>query len=119
MRPHKDRNIDRYYLFESERIGFGIWNKEDLEKAKELWGDNEVTKYIGGPFSIDIIEARLSLEIENQNKYQIQYWPIFLKIDGAFIGCCGLRPYKNNFKILETGFHLCRRYWGKGYATIR
>lgn len=109
--------IDRYYLFESERIGFGIWNKDDISLAIELWGDDEVTEFIGGPFNTEKINARLTLEIENQNKFQIQYWPLFLKVDGAFIGCCGLRPYGNDLNVLETGFHLCRKYWGNGYAT--
>lgn len=110
-------NKDRIYLFESERLGFGIWNKMDVAEAIELWGDNEVTRYIGGPFSIDKIKARLSIEIENHFKHKIQYWPIFLKINGAFAGCCGLRPYKDQLNVLETGCHLCKNYWGKGFAS--
>ena len=117
IKHHKKPNRDRYYLFESERLGFAVWNEDDLSEAVRLWGDDEVTRYIGGPFSIIKIRERLSLEIENQNRYQIQYWPIFLKINGTFIGCCGLKPYKDDIKILETGFHLCKRYWGKGYAS--
>jgi RimJ/RimL family protein N-acetyltransferase len=104
-------------LFESERIIFRCWDINDIEYAKKLWGDTEVTRYIGGPFDLKRIENRLKLEVENQQKYGIQYWPIFSKNTNDFIGCCGLRPYKNGIETREIGFHLCKKYWGNGYAS--
>jgi RimJ/RimL family protein N-acetyltransferase len=112
-----NQNMARNYLFESERIGFGIWDENDLPLALELWGDEEVTELIGGPFDTGRIKARLAQEIANHNEYRIQYWPMFLKTNGAFIGCCGLKPYGDDLKVLETGFHLSKKYWGRGYAT--
>jgi RimJ/RimL family protein N-acetyltransferase len=109
--------MDKQYLFDSERLLFKTWGEEDIKNATQLWGDNEVTEYIGGPFSLHKIEDRLRLEMDNQVKYRIQYWPLYLKGDDEFIGCCGLRPYKDETTVVELGFHLRKNYWRKGYAS--
>ena len=38
----------RKYFLESERIGFGVWDSKDLELARKLWGNRQVTEYISG-----------------------------------------------------------------------
>lgn len=109
--------MERTYFMKTDRIGFSKWNTADIELAKVLWGNPDVTKFIcaSGCFSDEDIQKRLLLEIENENKYQVQYWPIFDLNSTELIGCCGLRPYKKN--QYEIGFHLRPEYWGKGYAT--
>lgn len=104
------------YFLESERIGFGVWKSEDYELAEELWGNKQVTEYISGKgyFTKDETEQRLIKEIENQEKYKVQYWPIFMKDTDEFIGCCGLRPYDLEKNIYEIGIHILPQYWGKG-----
>lgn len=92
--------------------------KEDMDLASLLWGEKEVTKYIcaSGVFSQDDIKNRLSFEINNMEKTNVQYWPIFDISDGELIGCCGLRPYKNEKGTYEIGCHLRSKYWRQGYA---
>jgi RimJ/RimL family protein N-acetyltransferase len=82
-----------------------------------LWGDIAVTRFIGGPFSKAQIRARLAGEIASMSEHGIQYWPVFLLSDGAFAGCCGLRPFKPEEGICELGFHLRPPYWGQGLAV--
>jgi RimJ/RimL family protein N-acetyltransferase len=41
---------------------------------------------------------------------------MFLLATGEPVGCCGLRPYKSEMKIVEIGAHLRRVFWGQGYA---
>ncbi len=108
---------DRNYFMVSERIGFSTWKPEDIELARLLWGDPDVTKLIcaSGVFSGEEIENRLKLEIENEKRYQIQYWPIFDLESGELIGCCGLRPREQD--VYEIGFHLRPTFWGTGYAS--
>lgn len=48
-----------------------------------------------------------------QREHRVQYWPMFALKDSEFVGCCGLRPYK---ETLELGFHLRPEYWGRGLA---
>jgi RimJ/RimL family protein N-acetyltransferase len=85
--------------------------------ARELWGDIEVTRFFGGPFSDEEIGRRLAREVERLEAYGFQYWPIHLLTDNEFVGCCELRPYRSKEKIHELGFHLRSKYWGKGLAV--
>ena len=106
--------MDRYFL-QSPRLGFRQWSSEDLPLAIALWSDPEVTRFIGGPFSIDKIQARLESEITQFSKHKIQYWPIFLLGSDEHAGCAGLRPTPQD-RIFELGVHLLRPCWGQGLA---
>ena len=106
------------YFLRSERIGFRCWSVEDLDLAQRLWGDPEVTRLIGGPFTDEEVTTRLHREIETEREARVQYWPIFLLTNDQHLGCCGLRPYGDRpaGEVLELGFHLRRDAWGFGYA---
>ena len=109
-------DLKKYFL-RTERLGFRTWTDADLDLAIGLWGDTEVTKLIGGPFSIEQIRERLAREISNMQAYRVQYWPIFLLSTDEHVGCCGLRHYQLDQKIYEIGFHLRQAYWGQGLAV--
>ena len=105
------------YLLKSERLGFRWWTAEDLPLARELWGDLEVTKYFGGPFSEDEIRTRFKRERARRMVHGFQYWVIELLETVEFVGVCGLRPYRPAEEIVELGFHLRPKFWGLGLAT--
>lgn len=109
--------MTREYFLKTNRVGFSEWKKEDIKLAELLWGDPDVTKYIcaSGRFSKDDIIDRLDKEVDNNKRYNVQYWPVFELNSNELIGCCGLRPYKDG--KYEIGFHLRPKYWGQGYAT--
>jgi ribosomal-protein-alanine N-acetyltransferase len=109
----------RTYFLTTERMGFSIWNGEDAQEAAILWGDPEVTRYLvnGGKMTPDQVIERLGKEIECFNSQGIQYWPIFLKDTGQFVGCCGLRPLEGDVQHMEMGVHLLKEHWGNGIAT--
>ncbi|CAF1035287.1 unnamed protein product [Adineta steineri] len=65
------------YLLQTKRVGFRLWTEDDFHLASNLWGNNAVTKLIGGPFNVEQMQERLSREIQNMITYNIQYWPIF------------------------------------------
>jgi ribosomal-protein-alanine N-acetyltransferase len=104
------------YFLESPRLGFRWWSHDDLPLTRELWGDLEVTKFFGGPFSEEEIARRLQVELDRAAAHNFQYWPMHLLDGGEFVGCCGLRPYKLEQGIPELGFHLCPKFWGRGLA---
>jgi [ribosomal protein S5]-alanine N-acetyltransferase len=107
---------ERYFL-KTARLGFRCWTADDLSLARELWGEIEVTRFFGGPFSDEEIKVRLERELERMEKYRFQYWAIHLLSDSEFVGCCGLRPYRPHEEVHELGFHLRPRYWGRGLAV--
>lgn len=98
---------------------FRTWRTDDIDLAIDLWGDPEVTRFIVamGRMTDDEVKVRLLQEIDNQEKYRVQYWPCFSRSDEMFIGCCGIRPYDPSTNIYEIGFHILRQYWGKGFAV--
>lgn len=110
---------NRSFFLRSDRIGFSVWNEGDLPLARLLWGNPQVTRYIcaSGTFSETDIENRLKLEISNETKYGVQYWPVFQLEMGDFLGCCGLRPHGEGMREYEIGIHLRPEAWGQGYAS--
>jgi [ribosomal protein S5]-alanine N-acetyltransferase len=106
------------FFLKTARLGFSVWSEKDISDALELWGNPQVTKFIAvnGKMSKEQVHLRLSLEIQTYNNASIQYWPIYILETNQNVGCCGLRPYDSENKILEMGIHLKSQYWGKGFA---
>ena len=106
-------------FLETARLIFRTWSEDDLELALGLWGDPRVTHYIDAraEWSMKDVQARLAQEIVSAEKWGVQYWPIFVRTTGEHAGCCGLRPKEPGKGVLEIGFHICSRHWGKGFAT--
>jgi [ribosomal protein S5]-alanine N-acetyltransferase len=104
------------YFLRTARLGFRPWSAGDFELAMALWGDIQVTRFIGGPFSEKEVQERLAREFVFMKEHGVQYWPVFLLGDGDFTGCCGLRPYRLEDGIYELGFHFRPMHWGKGFA---
>lgn len=104
-------------LPESKRLLFRNWTLDDGPFAWALWGDDRVTALIGGPFTSEQVSARLRREIECRVSSDVQYWPVFERSSGEFVGCCGLRPYRLAERLFELGFHIRPQYAGKGFAT--
>lgn len=106
------------YFMRSTRLGFSIWDENDINDALDLWSNPRVTQYItaDGKMSEQQVRDRLHKEIETYHNHHIQYWPVYLLETDQSIGCCGLRPYDLEKQILELGIHLKEQYWGKGFA---
>ena len=105
------------YFLKSDRLGFRCWQSEDLPVAMKLWGDPKVSALIGGPFTPELVRARLEREIERMHNLGFQYWPVFLLDGDLHAGCAGLQPWGNEPGVYELGFHLRRDFWGLGLAT--
>lgn len=106
------------YFLQSPRLGFRYWRDTDVELAMDLWGDPAVTRYIAARgYTPHEVRARLQREIETQDTYGVQYWPIFLLATGEHVGCCGLRPREIQARTLELGVHVASQYWKQGFAV--
>ena len=97
----------------SSRLDFRLWTEADLPLANSLWGDPEVSLYLGGPFTPDAIGAKLEVELDRRKRLGIQYWPIFHRPSGQFAGCAGLRPFHDETRVRELGVHIARRFWSE------
>jgi RimJ/RimL family protein N-acetyltransferase len=107
--------------FRTERLVARSWEIADLPLAMELWGDPAVTALIDsrGKLTKDQVGEKLRAEIERERSGGVQYWALFDRRNGEFVGCGGLRPwvYTPGEANFEVGFHLVKRCWGKGFAT--
>lgn len=105
----------RYFL-QTGRLGFRRWSPRDFGLAWGLWGNPEVTRLMGGPFSEEYVRERLAREIANLKSAEVQYWPCFLLATGEHVGCCGLRPFEPEERRFAFGFHIRHEHWGRGLA---
>jgi [ribosomal protein S5]-alanine N-acetyltransferase len=96
----------------TERLRFRSWTDADTALAEALWCDAEVTRYFGGAMTPEQAHERLRIERERETRLGFQYWPMFLRETGAFVGCAGLRPWQMDANIIEAGVHLMRAAWG-------
>ena len=105
------------YFLKTARLGFSHWTTDELPLALAVWGDPEVSRFVGGPFSPEQVAQRLDREISSELQYKVQYWPIFLLTTGEHVGCAGLRVHKLEEKIYAMGFYLRPAFWGQGFST--
>lgn len=106
-------------ILTTERLVLRIWHQNDLDAFAEMHADPSVMRDQGGPLSFKESRAKLSryvsmYEASGFSRYCVR------DLDGAFVGYVGICPRDAGHGIeshSEIGWRLCRRAWGKGYAT--
>ena len=93
-------------------------------RPRRLCGDlhtEAVTANLGGPASVEDIDAGLSRIRKSQGDNGFCFWALERKADEAFLGYCGLKrtslpdtPVEDD---VEIGWRLREDAWGQGYAT--
>lgn len=106
----------------TSRLTFRSWTDADLPHALALWGNPQVTRLIDARGQLDEAQVRekLAAELDRERRCGMQYWATFTR-DGAFAGCCGVRPYAYAVDlgpdVVELGCHLLPAFWKSGFAT--
>ena len=59
-------------LFESERLYYRIWQKEDVSVGLKLWGNEEVMKYIEPTLSESQVALSINRGIEHYKAFGVQ-----------------------------------------------
>lgn len=110
-------------ILTSERLTFRAWTLDDAAAALVLYGDPEITRYIGGITVADLDEARdhLALRIGKTEAYPDGFGGWAVVVDGAIVGTGLLKPlpdaHGNPSPDVEVGWHVARAYQGRGIAT--
>ena len=87
----------------SERLIFRPHTREDLPACAALWGDPEVTRYIGGrPFTVEETWARLLRYVGHWQVLGFGYWVIVERASGRFAGEVGLADYQRELTPLTA-----------------
>ena len=103
-------------IVETERLHLREFQLTDAEELYRLNSDPEVIRYTGDPPFESIEEAEQFLSTyDHYQKHGFGRWACVLKLNGDFIGWCGL---KNNEKNqIDLGFRFYKKYWNRGFAT--
>ena len=107
-------------VLETERLLLRRLTLNDLDALFSLYRDPEVRRYFpDGTRSLEETKEELEWIID---VYYAQYgfglWATLHKETGAFIGRCGLLPWKieDNAEV-EVAYLLAKDYWGRGLGT--
>lgn len=113
-------NMNKDYIFESQRLGFRNWKKTDLNEFAEINADIDVMEHFPNILTkketSDFMD-RLQKHFENKG---YTYFATDILETKEFIGFIGLayQDYKTDFTpATDIGWRLKKSAWGKGYAT--
>jgi RimJ/RimL family protein N-acetyltransferase len=91
--------------------------RDDLARLVDLYGRDEVTRWLGGTPSVPPVElvARWRAVAEADDRFGV--WAIELAGAGTVAGTVLLKPLPDGVGEVEVGWHLHPDSWGRGYAT--
>lgn len=97
--------------------------KADLDDCAAMWGDPEVTRFIGGkPSTREEVWARLLRYVGHWQAMDYGFWTVREKDGGRFIGEVGFADFKRTMTpsfgdTPEMGWALSPAAQGRGYAS--
>lgn len=108
------------YIFQSARLGFRNWTKEDLPEFAAMNADHIVMEHFPKVLSKKESEDFLVRLQAHYEKYGYNYFAAEILQTGEWIGFIGLayQDYKTTFTpATDIGWRLKKSAWGLGYAT--
>ena len=88
----------------------------DLARLTDLYGRDEVTRWLGGPPTVSAEELVARWAALHARDDRFGCWAIELP-DGEVVGTLLFKPLPNGVGEVEVGWHLHPDSWGHGYAT--
>ncbi|MEC0666389.1 MULTISPECIES: GNAT family N-acetyltransferase [Priestia] len=101
-------------MFETERCLINTIEAPDYTDVKNLYGNDEVRKFLGGIRSDNSIKEVFADMLNSGN--DSFYWVVREKHTDNFIGLVSLDPHHEKVH-LELSYQFLPKWWGKGYAT--
>ena len=90
----------------------------DLEPLAAILGDPDVSRFIGGPRTVEQTRARMQALLRDYDRVGFSKWAIVSKNTGEVIGRCGPAiQVVEGVEEVEVGYDLARGQWGQGLAT--
>ncbi len=110
-------------VLKSDRLRLRGHRQDDYGASMAMWGDAEVTRYIGGkPLNKEEVWARLLRYAGHWVWLGYGLWVVEEKATGKFVGEVGYANHKRDIQppltdMPELGWVLATSFHGKGYAT--
>ncbi len=105
---------------ETERLILRKFEISDAENMFKNWSsDSEVTKFLTWEThkSIDDSKEIISFWIHEYEKPDFYQWAIVLKETNEVIGSITVVKIMEQVNLVETGYAISRKFWGKGITT--
>lgn len=104
-------------IIKTERLILRYQRKSDIGYLVNLWMDEEVTKYTGGPREKSFLINEFRNIAEDPKKLEYDLWTIELKGNHELIGQAGFIPKVIKGKeYIELNYYIDKSKQGKGYG---
>ncbi|MFD0862667.1 GNAT family N-acetyltransferase [Sungkyunkwania multivorans] len=104
-------------IIKTDRLYLREFVMDDAFHLYKMNSDPEVLHYTGDePFRSEEAAAHFIQDYDFYTKHNMGRWAMIHNEDDTFLGWCGLKYHKEE-RIVEVGYRLYQKYWGKGYAT--
>jgi RimJ/RimL family protein N-acetyltransferase len=109
-------------LLRTERLRLRPWTTSpaDVARLTDLYGRDEVTRWIGGPPSVPPAQLPARWAAISAQDERFGCWAIDVRCGpaaGTVAGTVLFKPLPNGVGEVEVGWHLHPDSWGHGYAT--
>ncbi len=101
------------------RLRLRSWTtrRDDLARLVDLYGRDEVTRWLGGTPSVTPAELVTRWRAVAAADDRFGVWAVELTGAGTVAGTVLLKPLPHGVGEVEVGWHLHPDSWGRGYAT--
>jgi [ribosomal protein S5]-alanine N-acetyltransferase len=106
------------------RLKLRSWNENDAEDGWAIYGDAEVTRFLGDGMpmaSVEVVRTKIKEWVAKYSRPEFLIWgawAVEFVETSTVIGMGLLKPTGGAPESpIEIGWHLGRRYWGNGFAT--
>lgn len=103
-------------VYETSRLFLKVFQQEDLEGAKQYWGDAEVMEQSGGATPHERLPQVLQGYAKCHLEKGLSVYAVSDKSSGKVIGAAGFNVSDSIDKV-ELIYHFSKSSWGKGFAT--
>ena len=105
-------------VLETPRLILRQFVAEDAEALAEVLCDRDNMRFYPEPFTRADCDRWIEKSLWRYREQGHGLWAAIGKSDGQFLGDCGLAIQDvNGVEETEVGYHLARRFQGRGFAT--
>ena len=102
-------------MIETDRLILRPWRDEDREPFWAMACDPRVMEYLP-PLDRAESDAAVDRMIATERAHGHAFWALERKVEGDFIGFCGILPPRPPVCEYELGWRLAHHAWGLGLA---